>query len=165
MNIIFLDIDGPMIPYRAMYMKGQTLDPPAMFDPCAVGLLNRLADKTQSKIVVHSHWRKSTEHKEKYPDIRQHLINQGIKEEHLDIDDHLCPGDRTTDRWEDIHTYLYKNDKVEKFVIIEDLDCPEKWSSLKPHHCFINYDEGFGWKEYICATEIMKVKEQTLMFG
>lgn len=52
-NVIFLDVDGPMIPVKAFYLPNQT-KPARMFDPCAVGMLNDLLKHTQARIVMSS---------------------------------------------------------------------------------------------------------------
>jgi hypothetical protein len=163
-KVIFLDIDGPMIPTRALYMEGQDWSLPHKFDPCAVGLLNRLATKSKSKIVVHSHWRKSTDHKEQFPCIRTHLISQGIREEFLLEDDHLCPGDRTTDRWEDIVSYLEVNKEITRYVILEDLPLKKGYEGLAPSYVPIDFDDGFNFKAYNKALRIMGLEEESLLF-
>lgn len=149
-KVVFLDFDGPMIPLRAMCLEGQTSDPPSVFDPCAVALLNRLCDKTKSKIVVHSHWRYSPVHKEKYPDIKAHLISQGVKEEHLH-EDLLC--EEIDWRWVDIKAWLAKHPEVNNYVIIEDTYIPVGFEKFEPHMIKVDFSEGFSWRNYEKALE------------
>jgi len=45
-KVLFLDVDGPLIPARALFLPGNlrpTLQGQWAFDPCAVGMLNFLA--------------------------------------------------------------------------------------------------------------------------
>lgn len=144
-NVVFLDFDGPMIPLRAMPLEGQTNDPPSKFDPCAVGLLNRLCEKTHSKIVIHSHWRYSPVHCEKYPDLKKHLIDQGVKEEYLH-DDLEC--EKLDWRWVDIQAYLKKHPEITNYVIIEDTHIPIGFEHFEPHMIKIDFVDGFDWRAY-----------------
>lgn len=54
-SVIFLDIDGPMIPGKARYLPNQTRLM-SMFDPCASGMLNKLLVESEAKIVISSTW-------------------------------------------------------------------------------------------------------------
>ena len=56
-NVIFLDIDGPMLPSRAWIMhpeRKETLF--ASWDPVAVRLINHLFQDAHAKLVVSSTW-------------------------------------------------------------------------------------------------------------
>ena len=53
---IFLDIDGPMIPLRAYSLVNQTKGIVSTFDPCAVGMLNKLITDNHTSIVISSTW-------------------------------------------------------------------------------------------------------------
>lgn len=57
MNIIFLDIDGPLIPLRMYYRSDRMFDRNAgsfVYDPIAVDMINVLCDKFQAKVVFNS---------------------------------------------------------------------------------------------------------------
>lgn len=162
-NIIFLDLDGPMIPTRCFYMEGQTEGTPTKFDPCAVGLLNKLAEEANAKIVLHSHWRKSYFHREAFPDFRVKLIEEGVKAEYLHAD-FECPRRLTSDRWHDIGMWLEDHeDEVTNFVILEDLPIPLGLSYYEPHTVKIDFDEGFTWNRYAEARKILKLPEVGLV--
>lgn len=54
-RILFLDIDGVLLPGRAYMLPNQTNNPyVTVFDPCAVSMLNDALRKQKRKIVVHS---------------------------------------------------------------------------------------------------------------
>ena len=154
MNIVFLDIDGPMIPARALFMQEQTEGYPTRFDPCAVGLLNELCKRADAKIVIHSHWRKSFWHLENVPDIKKHLIEQGISEEHFH-DVHLCPRKLTSDRWHDINMWVDDCDEdIDGFVILEDEEPHEHFRHI--HNLVaIDYDEGFTFERFNAALKVL----------
>ena len=122
-KIIFLDIDGPMVPGRGIYMPGQTT-PPTLFDPCAVGLLNRMANMSGAKIVVQSSWRKPhvlDRLNSIYPDfsLKDYIIGQSVNAKHF-TDDWVCPFTPNTNRWYDIALWLSRNPDVTKYVVLDD---------------------------------------------
>lgn len=41
-RVIFIDVDGPLIPARALFLPENRVPAPWTFDPCAVGMLNFL---------------------------------------------------------------------------------------------------------------------------
>lgn len=90
MSVIFLDIDGVMLPGRAYALPenlrrqkllgtpghtGELLDClPVDFDPVAVALVGRLADVAGARLVLHSDWRR---HYDKDV-LHGHLLRQGL---------------------------------------------------------------------------------------
>jgi hypothetical protein len=54
-KIVFLDIDGPMLPGRAECLPNQTA-PNMIFDPVAVALLNKFCKDKGWEVVIHSSW-------------------------------------------------------------------------------------------------------------
>jgi len=142
-KIIFLDIDGPMIPYKAMWLTGQT---PIMtkFDPIAVGMLNNLCKAHGWKIAIHSSWIRV--HRPEF--VLSHCISQGIKAEHFH-EDYTCD-DSIHWRYTRVAKWLKDHPDVEDYVILDDE--PYKWDDNKdnPHpqdmslHIIdISYYEGF----------------------
>lgn len=60
MNVIMLDIDGVLNSVNstvAFNALGFSREHPSRLDLCAIGLLKRLCDKTDAKIVISSTWR------------------------------------------------------------------------------------------------------------
>lgn len=55
-KVLFLDIDGVVLPGRAYNLPNQTRPIVKVFDPCAVSLLNTACKKQGRKIVLHSSW-------------------------------------------------------------------------------------------------------------
>lgn len=55
-RIIFLDIDGPMLPLRAYVLSPGAKPFDRRFDPCAVAMVNRLCIVTHAKLVISSNW-------------------------------------------------------------------------------------------------------------
>jgi hypothetical protein len=111
-RVVFLDIDGVLLTHRVWAMAVNThvlemrrttlqgrearwgwMDAVA-FDPCAVGLVNRLCDVTDARIVVSSNWRLTYRGE---METVQKLIAQGIRRE-LFHDDAWVPSRFRRDR-------------------------------------------------------------------
>lgn len=55
--MIFLDIDGPLIPVRACLLTEQPGARLMVFDPIAVAMVNKLIEESDAAVVVSSIWR------------------------------------------------------------------------------------------------------------
>lgn len=156
---MFLDFDGPMIPLRAYFLQGQT-HPVSKFDPCAVGLINKLCKDAKAKIVVHSSWRKF--HVEDTTgleggSIRSHMIAQGLKEEYFH-EDLLCPFRFSSSRWHDISEWLLDHEHISEYVVIEDEAIPYGLEErFKPKVIQVHFDEGFTWLNFTHACDVLNV--------
>lgn len=153
--ILFLDIDGVLIPGRAYFADFQTAPIPTKFDPCVVGMINKLCHKLGAKVVIHSNWR-NTEPRRTDKDLTslpQHFINEGIKQQYMHADP-LCPRKMTSSRWYDIQLWLENHPEVdstpenEQFWVIEDTQPPPDWQWT---HRVIqtNFDEGLTVAQYL----------------
>lgn len=158
-RIIFLDFDGPMIPLRAYYMAGQTKEFVTKFDPVAVGLINRLAMKAEAKIVLHTSWRRTT--LMGVPDLREHILQEGIKEEYLH-EKLLCPMRFTSSRWHDIGMWLKGRD-VENYVIIEDEPIPYGAEQYKDYLVQCSFENGFTYDRYLLALDKFNLAEDNIL--
>jgi hypothetical protein len=141
-SILFLDIDDVLLTGRSHALPaniarrealhatkgvGLTLleSQPATFDPVAVAWLNRLAQLTGAKIVVHSSWRKSVGNRETV----EHLISQGVEAAYLHSRPY-CQWKFTSPKIHDISLWLdsaeERGEIIEQFVVIDD---SEVWRS------------------------------------
>jgi hypothetical protein len=87
-RILFLDIDGVVLPDRARHLAGQTK--PKMFDPCALGLLNKACHQRRFKIVILSSWLRYWQPSDGAPSVTE-CCEQGIKKGHFHVDSE-CDG-------------------------------------------------------------------------
>jgi hypothetical protein len=145
MKIIFLDIDGPMIPGRAYTLAGQTKPFVMKFDPVAVGMLNHWCETRKWKIVVHSSWLRV------YGGAKTlaHCISEGLKAEHFH-EDPICD-EHEHHRYNRIAKWLDKHPEVTHYWILDDDDyAPDRTvdqpcihpKDMKDHLILIDFEEG-----------------------
>src|ERR1041384_1289165 len=98
--ILFIDIDGVLIPRRAYYMAGQTLPFVTKFDPSVVGMMNTLARENGFQFVIHSSWLRSIflETTMGISDVKAHMIAEGLDAEAFHPDP-CCVYTESGDRW------------------------------------------------------------------
>lgn len=144
-KILFLDIDGVVLPGRAYMLPNQTKPIVKTFDPCAVSMVNEACSKQKRKIVVHSSWVKHWDQHE----IAYHLRNQGIKPEHLHEDWFTNP--ELHWRYDRVDEWLARHPEVTDYVILDDE--PEVARHEKPkvgkhagHLILTDFDEGITMK-------------------
>lgn len=108
-KIVFLDFDGPMVPFELKYKKRR----PALVSRGAVILLNSLLQYTGAKIVVTSSWRAHSSVEALTACVRKWGV------EHDVLDKTPVIGNGTT-RWQEIAAWLDDHSDVESYVIIDD---------------------------------------------
>jgi len=161
-KIIFLDIDGPMIPYRALFLPGQTT-PMELFDPVAVSLLNNLCSSFGWKIVVHSSWIWMLGGDYTI----NHCVKQGIKPEHFHTESY-CKQDINW-RYDRVAEWLNRHPEVIDYAIVDDEPFKDSLNFKYPegmslHMVLVNYYVGFTFETYnqIKAQSKPEIKEKDL---
>lgn len=150
--ILFLDIDGVLIPGRAYFMPQQTQPLVAKFDPCVVGMVNRLCRDFDCRVVIHSNWRGTEERRvaKGMAGLDAHFVAEGILPQYMHADP-LCPISSSRDRWTDICGWLINHPEVKqhgKFFIIEDTAPPDNWVYAE-HVVRTDFDEGLTVSQYM----------------
>jgi hypothetical protein len=145
-RILFLDIDGVVLPDRARWLPTQTKPVMKVFDPCAVGLLNQACHKRRFKIVIHSSWlRYWDKDRDGRPTVTDWCIFQGIKKGHFHTDSE-CNGSISW-RYDRIDEWLARHPDVNRFVILDDDKPQDGWAHT--HHLFqTNENEGITMEIY-----------------
>lgn len=147
-KVLFLDIDGPMIPGRAYDMAGQTRPFVTIFDPVAVSIINTACEKQNRKIVLHSSWIR-TKYIERDDlcgrDVKAHCTYQGINPEHFH-EDAYCDRD-TSWRYDRIDMWLAAHPEVNDFVVLDDEDCDPEWKH-KRHLLLVGFEDGLLMKHW-----------------
>jgi hypothetical protein len=148
-KILFLDIDGPMIPYRAMLLEGQTRVM-TLFDPIAVGIINHLCKEYGWKIVLHTSWVKI----EGGQYTKDHCVKQGIKAEHFH-EDAWCD-EYINWRYTRVAEWLARHPEVKTYVIVDDepfapdqhdIEIPYP-DDIVDHIVLVNYYQGLLFSTY-----------------
>ena len=149
LKIIFIDIDGPLIPARAyMLPKKHNHGPFVMdFDPVAVSLLNHLAENCGWKFVIHSSWLRVWG-----PEATlEHCISEGLDKKHFYKD----PLTDVTLHWryDRVARFLEQHPYITDYVIIDDEEYKpgiefEHIKGLEDHLLLIDFDEGFLMKNF-----------------
>jgi hypothetical protein len=207
-NIIFLDVDGVHLTgkYHMMevnkkkrleiiesidkedrsadYAARKEYSLSTVFDPTTIMLVNRLAEKSGAKIVIHSNWRRTVGHEA----TKNKLVEQGIKDEYFH-EDYYCTYRMTSEKIHDINQWLddhrvgesprrpeptfvneegYSKEAHEQwhidienygfdYVIIDD----DSIGGYGGHDFQVmpDFDEGFTFEEYRIACGILKVED------
>ncbi len=132
MKVLFLDIDGVVLPRRAYFLPNQTRPLVKMFDPCAVALLNDACTSQKRQIVLHSSWIRTLYwDNTKDGDVVGHCIEQGIQSD-LFHSDPYCGRDIHW-RYDRVEEWLLRHEEVDDFVIVDDEPLP-KLENLEPQH-------------------------------
>lgn len=144
-RILFLDIDGVLLPERAFLLPNQTHNPyVTIFDPCAVSMLNSALAKQGRKIVVHSSWVKHFSGDWLF----EHLTGQGVAKEHFH-EDWLT--DRQFHwRYDRVRDWMSRHKEVTDWVVVDD-EIPtseEDMRFLRGHAVFTSFDEGITFSIY-----------------
>lgn len=141
-KILFLDIDGVVLPDRADLLPNQTKPFLKVFDPCAVSLLNDICHRKRYKIVIHSSWLKH------HPpgETLAHCIAQGIKKGHFHDTEPECTGQLGW-RYDRIDEWLSRHKEVTKYVILDDIPPNEGYQRADKWVC-IDPEEGITMQVY-----------------
>lgn len=153
-RIIFLDIDGPMIPSYCYYMFGSGASYNRDMSPVSVVLLNNLCNKASAKIVCKSAHNYMTSLKNN--DLKTDLILNGIEEKHFHpqwrtdfgleiIESHARP----LGRYESILKWLKENPDVEEWVDFDDENHTKDERLI-----LVDFDYGIKMKEIEAAVEL-----------
>ena len=143
-NIIFLDIDGPMIPSSCYLAYGVMASFERRFSPLAVACINRLCHETKAKIVF------NTTHNRFYGDkLVDEAIREGIKKGFIHPTSPKTKYPELNNRLEAIHLWIKENpEKPVRWVSFDDADVGE-------NNILIDFDYGVGVKEINQAMKIL----------
>ena len=126
MNIIFLDIDGVLLPDRAKFLPNQTKPYLTVFDPCAVGIINRICKETDALLVIHISWLRATALVGQHcvpsvTSVEEHMINQGLNADYFHDDSEALWRFSGT-RWQAISDWL-NDHNPDAWVALDDEVC------------------------------------------
>lgn len=144
-KVIFLDVDGPMIPVRAYHLPNQT-KPASVFDPIAAAMLDKLIKMSGAKLVISSTWQING-----LDGVKELLSKNGIDPAHLHEDWATKSAGRSkfsSMRCNEIKWWLDDHPEVEAWVALDDeeLDFEQVQFAVKAS----TYD-GLSYRNYLEA--------------
>jgi hypothetical protein len=150
MNIIFLDIDGPLCNHRVHIALGRPGKGMVKFDPVGVHLIDKLCRDHEAKIVISSTWRIGQNYISMFETLGHPLHSHMVPDVDAWGTDHLGPqrGDEIQ-RWIDAHG-------VDQFVIIDD---SSDMGLLVDHLVKCDAYDGIGFRQYLIADAMLQGKE------
>ena len=118
-KVLFVDIDGPLIPGRAYMLPGnmkplRTGPFVQAFDPVAVSLLNSLAKDRDYRFVLHTSWLRVIGPRETL----DHCVQQGLSHAYFH-DDPWCNPEISW-RYDRLAEWLARHPEVNSYAIIDD---------------------------------------------
>jgi hypothetical protein len=139
-KIIFLDIDGPMIPVRAYFLAKPDSGTLSTFDPLASVMLNKLLEISGAKLVISSIKASSG-----YDEMVKLLEDNGISPSHMH-EDWVTPRRMSSYRIHEICWWLEKHPEVTHYVAIDDENLDMSWV---PCAVLCDAYEGFSLRNYL----------------
>ena len=153
-KVIFLDIDGPMIPVKSYMLPGHTSSAARTFDPCATAMLNRLLDQAGAQIVI-----SSTHGQRGYDHCVELLRINGVDPAALH-EDWITPRKMSSYRIHEINWWLDKHPETTHYVAIDDESLDVEWVANS-----VQCDgyEGFSFRNYLeCCVYLECVEDAKL---
>ena len=167
--VIFLDIDGALLPLRARVLGGnpealeralvkrpRTLaEYPQAFDPVGIAMVNRLGTRSDGQFVISSNWLVGGEDKGRAALVQDLLIHNGLEpgrfHEHPTV-----PKKLRSNKAQEIAMWLDAHPMVHRWVTIED----DHWDDERCVPC--SYEDGMTAEVYRAACHALGV-EDTIM--
>jgi hypothetical protein len=138
-KVVFLDIDGPMIPVKAYHLAKQT-KPASIFDPCATAMLLKMLEESGAKIVISSTWGQLGKVK-----CKALLRKNGINPSYMH-DDWITPRKFSSQRMHEIKWWLDDHPEVTHYVALDDEDL---LTDFVPNAVLCDSQEGFSFRNYL----------------
>ena len=160
MNILFLDIDGVLNSRASFIAIGHSDYLASNWNPVSIKLLAHLCKKCNLDIYVHSTWTMSREaswFKEEFA--KYEITGIGFLEQ---VHSFKLSGDNRTLRVKSALEHY----KPDKYIIIDD-DPVFELEIIGLHKNFVlcDFDDGFGWKQYEKAMDILGNKDVEIILG
>lgn len=146
-KVLFLDIDGVVLPGRAYMLPNQSEGVVTVFDPCAVSMINKACEKQDRKIVLHTSWIRTGFWRigvDGPGDVHEHCIAQGINPD-LFHEDAYCNRDIHW-RYDRVAEWLARHPEVTDFFIVDDEPDPD--DRFVGHLINTDFDEGITMKQF-----------------
>lgn len=162
MNVIFLDIDGPVISTPQYFINPTASYSRSIMNTNALGWIRGIIKATDAKIVTNSSHNYYLANEKT---LKEDLIIHGIEEEDFHVDwrtnfyqpfesnDPGIPDDSTTLREKGFLNWLKEHPEVTNYVIFDDLKFTDD-----PKLIHVRFEEGITFDHYLQALDIFDVK-------
>ena len=154
MKVIFLDMDGVMVPFwgagQDSAMKKDNIWEAEPMSKKAVKILNSILDETDAEIVISSDWR----HYYSLPVMREIFKANGVKKlpiAYTNESKHYIAGNLEGGREVEISLWV-KHHRIDYWVAIDDLNM----TGLAPHFVFCQKPNGEGLKQTGLKDKVLK---------
>jgi hypothetical protein len=150
-KVIFLDIDGPLIPKRQWIYSRRDAEILRVqeFDPIAVIMINNLLKYAPAKFVISSSWAES--------DAIEAFTNNGIDMTALHSDSRTP---RTSaSRAQQITDWLHAHLETTHWVAFDDALTP-RYGGIK-----VSLDDGISLDNYFTASQLLQVNADLVWWG
>lgn len=171
-KIIFLDVDGPMVPGRSLFLpRNRTLGWQWQFDPCAVGMLNFLGWMDPAvRLVIASHRVGCSSHVKDLPSSTKEFWQKMLDDNQVKIPLHhhwITPRKIEARRkFVEISEWLHAHPEITHFVTLEDDlnggDDVDFDMRSEFHLCAENYNEGFTHADFLAAAAFLGYCKDTV---
>jgi hypothetical protein len=140
-NIVFLDIDGPLIPNR-LILVNKMASWHRQFDPVSVAVLDKFCQTVGAKIVFNTtHNRDEIPFMEAgVPPIEVALRNTGFATEYHEDLKTIYP---TLSRYESVHLWLKRHPDVTQWIAFDDVNFTDE-----PNLILVDADVGISLQNY-----------------
>jgi hypothetical protein len=150
MKILFLDIDGVLNSYRSCFATGNFPHKPSElehFDMIAVGLIRKVCEETNTKIVLSSTWRMNKNWVELKDTLNLPIIDR-TPVHYSSI--------RDGQRGEEVREWLTQHPEVKQYAIVDDGN--DFLLEQQPYFVKTDFAEGLSYKNYLQLKEILDGK-------
>jgi hypothetical protein len=152
MKVVFLDIDGPMIPGRAYCLPENHGKLVTRFDPVAVAMVLRLLHLAPAKLVISSTWRKHGRERMAADLVRNGICPSLLHEDWTTGDHRDGPFGRTLE----ILSWLDRHQEVTHYVAVDDEEV--KLNSVK-----CSMEDGLLKSHFKTAGQLLGIDGMRLM--
>jgi hypothetical protein len=170
-NVIFVDIDGPLLPQKMHYFgqnrkSGKEPENYVMFDQWAVRVHNLWARYSNAKIVFCTHWT----HSWKPEELKDLMKYNGLG---FDYHEHcVTPKKMSSNKVDEIYWWLEEHPECENFIAVEDdttcryLDefIERRGLAVKGRWIKVDYSDGISMKNFTDGCEQFGIDQEVLLF-
>ena len=168
-SIIFVDIDGPLLPQKMHYFgqnrkAGKEPENYPLFDPWAVRVFNMWARYSDAKIVFSTHWT----HGWTVDELKSIMHHNGLGfDYHVDC---VTPKKMSSNKVNEIYWWLESHPECTNYIVVEDdstcahletmvekLQIPGKWIE-------VDYWDGISVKNFLDGCEQLGINYDKMMF-